>query len=83
MLEFSDLTLTILPPLTFSEQLENFTKSIQPIGQLWGVLTTIGLGISGFIAFLYKRRKDKQQQQQHQGQEENKKTKKNEKNNNR
>ena len=73
MMEFSDLTLTILPPLTFSEQLENFTKSIQPIGQLWGVLTTIGLGISGFIAFLYKRRKDKQQQQQlNQGKEEEK-----------
>ena len=71
MMEFSDLTLTVLPPLTFSEQLENFTKSIQPIGQLWGVLTTIGLGISGFIAFIFKRRKDKkQQQQQNQGKEE-------------
>ena len=63
MLEFSDLTLTLLPPLTFNEQLDNFTKSIQPIGQLWGVFTTIGLGISGFITFLYKRRKDKKQQQ--------------------
>jgi hypothetical protein len=49
-----------LPPLTFNEHLDNFTKSIQPIGALWGVFTTIGLGISGFIAFLYKRRKDKQ-----------------------
>ena len=73
MMEFSDLTLTLLPPLTFNEQLDNFTKSIQPIGQLWGVFTTIGLGISGFIAFLYKRRKDKQQQQQlNQGKEEEK-----------
>jgi len=60
MLEFSDLKLIVLPPLTFNEQLDNFTKSIQPIGALWGVFTTIGLGISGFIAFLYKRRKDKQ-----------------------
>jgi len=78
MIEFSDLTLTVLPPLTFSEQLENFTKSIQPIGQLWGVLTTIGLGISGFIAFIYKRRKDKdkqQQQQPNQGKEEKEKVK--------
>jgi hypothetical protein len=57
MLESSDLTLTILPPLSFNEQLENFTKSIQPIGELWGVITTIGLGLSGFMAFLYKQRK--------------------------
>jgi len=57
MLESSDLTLTILPPLSFNEQLENFTKSIQPIGELWGVITTIGLGLSGFMAFLYRQRK--------------------------
>jgi hypothetical protein len=56
MLEFSDLTLTVLPPLTFNEQLDNFTKSIQPIGQLWGVFTTIGTGISAFFIYLYKRR---------------------------
>ena len=60
MVEYSDLTLTLLPPLTFNEQLENFTKSLQPISELWGVFTTIGLGISGFIAFIYKRMKDKQ-----------------------
>ena len=73
MLEFSDLTLTVLPPLTFNEQLDNFTKSIQPIGQLWGIFTTIGLGISGFIAFLYKRRKDKQQQLKEEKKKDNKK----------
>ena len=59
MQKYSDLTLTLLPPLTFNEQLDNFAKSIQPINVLWGTFTTIGLGISGFIAFLYKRRKDK------------------------
>jgi hypothetical protein len=62
MLEFSDIILTVSPPFTSNEQLDNFTKSIQPIGQLCGIFTTIGLGISGFIAFLYKRRKTRKRE---------------------
>jgi hypothetical protein len=64
MLESSDLTLTILPPLTFNEQLDNFRQSILPIGQLWALLTPIVLAISGFIGWLIgrsRKRKDRRE----------------------
>jgi hypothetical protein len=61
ILEYSDLTLTILPPLPLSETIKNWLNDyFNPLTGAWTTITTIGTGILGWK--IWKGRKEKEDQ---------------------
>jgi hypothetical protein len=61
ILEYSDLTLTILPPLPLSEIIKNWLNDyFNPLTGAWTTITTIGTGILGWR--IWKGRKEKEDQ---------------------
>ncbi|HET6730986.1 MAG TPA: hypothetical protein VFH04_05250, partial [Nitrososphaeraceae archaeon] len=59
--EFTNLTLTILPPLEFTDHvqlgMENVAKVIRPIGELWTLLIPIGGAVASIILYVHKKGK--------------------------
>jgi hypothetical protein len=57
MMEFSDLTLTILPSYTAQELLSNFTNTwITPITGIWTFLAGVAAVIALLIINLYRKK---------------------------
>jgi hypothetical protein len=58
--ENSYLTLTVLPPLTPDEQLQNFTNAwITPITGIWTFLAGVAAVVAPLIINIYRKRQDK------------------------
>ena len=56
LLEHSNVVLTILPPLTLPERLEEYAKVLRPIGDLWQIFAAIGTVVVSATIYLYKKR---------------------------
>jgi hypothetical protein len=57
LLESSSVALTLLPPLTWSETLEEYAKILRPIGELWQIFAAIGTAIIIIVLYFIKRRR--------------------------
>ena len=56
--ETSNVTLTVLPPYTFQEQLANFTKDwITPVSGLWTFLAGVGVVVAPWFVDLYRKKR--------------------------
>ena len=63
VMESTNLTLTVLPPYTFNEQMNNFVAAwITPISGVWSFVAGVGAVVVPLILYFY-RRKQKQQQE--------------------
>ena len=59
LLKHSNIVLTILPPLTWSEKLERFTETLKPIGELWQIFAAIGTAIITIVFYFYRKKSNK------------------------
>jgi hypothetical protein len=60
IIESSNLSLTVLPPYTDAEKLNNFTTTwITPVQGIWTFLAGVGAVIAPVIITLYRKRKKK------------------------
>ena len=60
LLEHSNVVLTILPSLTLTERIDEFAKTLRPIGELWQIFAAIGTVVVSITVYLYKKRRDNQ-----------------------
>ena len=61
VMESANLTITVLPPYTFEEQMNNFVEMwITPISGVWSFVAGVGAVVAPLLLFFY-RRKQKQQ----------------------
>jgi hypothetical protein len=58
--EYSNFTITVLPPFTFGEQLDNFYKAwLSPISGIWTFLAGVAAVITPLVIRLYSKRQNK------------------------
>jgi hypothetical protein len=69
VMESANLTLTVLPPYTFDEQMNNFvTAWITPISGVWSFIAGVGaVVVPLFLYFYRKRQKSEYKEEQKQG----------------
>jgi hypothetical protein len=64
LLEHSNVLLTILPSLTLTERIDEFAKTIRPIGELWQIFAAIGTVVISATLYIHKKRKNNQEKGQ-------------------